>query len=106
MQSSLFRHILDLTLAAWGIIVVLRLFAPYIRLETPFYIERTGLHVTLLGICLGLVAIDAALGGHRGAEEHAVVPVEGLEDEGGRARAPPAEDEGRDRHAPGIVEPG
>jgi hypothetical protein len=53
---------LDWMLAAWGAVVILRFFAQYLGLREPLIlIERNGLQVALLGLCLGLAAIDAAL---------------------------------------------
>jgi hypothetical protein len=60
MQNSLLLKALDLSLAVWGGLVVLRFFAW--RVWTPiFFIDRMGLNVALLGLCLALAAVHMAL---------------------------------------------
>ena len=59
-RISFRRRMLDALLAAWGAIVVFGFFAPYAGLPASL-IDRTGLHVALLGLCLGAAAVDAAL---------------------------------------------
>ena len=62
MRASLRRRMLDLALAAWGMVVIFRFVASYLSPRSPLlFIERNGLQVALLGLCLGLAAIDAAL---------------------------------------------
>ncbi|MDO8588141.1 MAG: hypothetical protein Q7T82_14030 [Armatimonadota bacterium] len=59
-QTSLLRRALDISLAAWGALIVFRFFAPIFGLErAALSIERAGAHVALLGLCLGLAAADA-----------------------------------------------
>lgn len=60
MQNSLLPRVLDLSLAVWGALVVLRFFAW--RFWTPvFFIDLMGLNVALLGICFTLAALNIAL---------------------------------------------
>ena len=67
-RTPLLRRTLDLSLAAWGVLVLFRLFVPYF--DSPYFdfqyaalaIEKAGLHVAALGICLALAAADAVFG--------------------------------------------
>jgi len=56
-----FRHrILDALAAAWIAVVIFAFLAPYAGLSVSL-IDSAGLHVALLGLCLGATAIDVAL---------------------------------------------
>ena len=55
-------RLLGLLLAAWGAIVIVRFFAPYLGMPAlALVIESNRLHIVILGVCLTLAAIDAAL---------------------------------------------
>ena len=60
MDPTFLRRTLDIALAAWGALALGAFFGPYAGLDAA-PIERSGLHVALLGVCLGLAAIEAAL---------------------------------------------
>ena len=49
-------------LAVWGAIVIIRFSVPYLGVQAPaLTIESSRLHVAIIGGCLALAAIDAAL---------------------------------------------
>jgi len=56
MHLDLTKRMLDMSLAVWGVLVVARFFDS--RLSV---VDRAGLQVALLGLCLSLAAADAAL---------------------------------------------
>jgi len=62
-RTPLLRRTLDVSLAAWGVLVLFRLFGPYFDFQyAALAIEKAGLHVVAVGICLALAAADAVFG--------------------------------------------
>jgi hypothetical protein len=56
------RRLLDYLLAAWAAVVLFRFCAPFAGLQSAaLSIETSRLHVVILGGCLALAAIEAAL---------------------------------------------
>jgi hypothetical protein len=68
-QAPLRRRLLDLLLAVWGVIVIVRFSTPYLGIPAPaMAIESSRVHIAVLGVCLALAAIDAALDAVRVAD--------------------------------------
>lgn len=56
------RRLLDVFLAAWAVVVLFRFSAPYVGFQSAaLSMEISRLHVMILGGCLALAAIGAAL---------------------------------------------